>query len=51
MTTWKCPECAWTKETKDNIVFVACSCCLTEMQKFPDMKKFKVEVKNDRGKI
>jgi len=48
MIYWKCPECAWTKETKDNIVFVSCRCCLTEMKKDSDTRKFKVEVKNDK---
>jgi len=45
MTTWKCPECDWTKETKDNIVFVACSCCLTEMN---EVKKNVRQTKNIR---
>ncbi len=36
MTYWKCPDCAWTKETKDDIVFTACRCCLTEMKKIKE---------------
>ena len=41
MTYWKCPECFWTKETKEGIVFVACSCCLTEMEKLREMENEK----------
>ncbi|GAF97265.1 unnamed protein product [marine sediment metagenome] len=47
MKYWKCLNCAWEKETPDNIIFVACNCCLTEMKEYPDMRQFKVEVKGD----
>lgn len=45
MKSWKCPECAWIKDTEDNIKIVFCSCCLTEMKPYPLKSDFIVEVK------
>lgn len=49
MKHWKCPYCANEHETEDNIKFVVCRSCLTEMKEFPYSFKKEVEVGNHEG--
>jgi len=49
MKYWKCPECAYLKETNDNIKIAFCKCCLRIMEEHPyEFKKEVVEC-NNRG--
>jgi len=46
MKYWKCKTCFREKETKDNIIMCICNSCMIEMQRFPDTRKYKIEVEN-----
>jgi len=43
MKNWKCPQCANQHQTEDDIVFVVCKHCLSEMKIFPFAYEREVE--------
>jgi len=46
MKYWKCKTCHRTRETKDDIIMCVCNSCMIEMQRFPDTRRYKIEVEN-----